>query len=240
MLGTKVNNRRVNHYSYFRIMENKKNYTQREEKANYLTHALGLFIAVIATVFLLQRALAADNLWAVAAYAIFGFGMVICMLSSTIYHYVQEPKLKALLRHFDHGNIYVLIAATYSPFTLILLRNEGLWGWGLFGFVWLVAIVGISFSFQKLKANNHIATASYVLMGMVILLAIQPLITVCVENNCLDALYWMAAGGVFYLIGSVFYALAKHEFIHTVFHLFVLLGLGCHIVSAFLIPVTMQ
>ncbi len=221
-------------------MENKKFYTQREEKANYLTHAFGVVIAVVTTVLLLQRAIEANNGWAIVAYSVFGFGMIICMLSSTIYHYVQEPKLKALLRHFDHGNIYVLIAATYSPFTLILLRNEGLWGWGIFGVIWLIAIVGIGFSFGTLKANNNITTASYVLMGMVILVAIKPLITICVDNNCLNSLYWMAAGGLFYLVGSFFYALAKREFIHTIFHIFVLLGLGCHIMSAFLIPVIMK
>jgi len=221
-------------------MDNKKFYSAREEKANYLTHAFGVLIAVVATVVLLRRAIEAGNGWAIVAYAVFGLGMFVCMMSSTIYHYVQKPKLKALLRHFDHGSIYVLIAATYSPFTLILLRTKGLWGWGLFGLIWLIAIVGIGFNFRELKANNHFKTASYVLMGMCVLIAIKPLIDVCLANNCLDALYWMAAGGVFYIIGSFFYALAKHEFVHSIFHVFVLLGLACHIVSAYLIPVMLK
>lgn len=213
-----------------------KTYSQREERANYLSHAFGLVIAVIATIVLLNKAINAKNGWAVLAYSIYGFGMVVCMLSSTIYHYVQEPKTKAVLRHFDHGNIYVLIAASYSPLTLILLRNEGAWGWGLFGFIWLFALAGIGLNFGELKANNHLKTASYVLMGTSLFVALKPLITVAISKDCVMVLYWLGAGGVFYVAGAFIYALAKHEFIHTVFHLFVLLGLVCHIVAAYLIP----
>ncbi|MBP1637423.1 MAG: Hemolysin-3 [Bacteroidetes bacterium] len=219
------------------MSENRKFYSEREEKANYLTHAFGVLMAVVGIVLLLHRAIAADNGWAILAYSIFGFGMLSCMLSSTIYHYVQEPKKKATLRHFDHGNIYVLIAASYSPFTLILLRNEGVWGWGLFTLIWLIAFVGIGFNFRTLKANNHLKTASYVLMGMCVFIAVKPLIDAATTKNCLDSLYWLGAGGIFYVVGSFFYALAKHEFVHAVFHVFVLLGLACHIIAAYLIPV---
>ncbi|MDY0200859.1 MAG: hemolysin III family protein [Bacteroidales bacterium] len=218
-------------------MQELKIYSIREEKANYLTHAIGVLIAASATVVLLHKSIAANNGWAVLAYSIYGFGMLACMLSSTIYHYVQKPKLKSILRHFDHGNIYVLIAASYSPLTLILLRNEGLWGYGLFVFIWLFAIIGIGLNFGKLKANNNLKTASYVLMGMCVLIAIKPLIDVCLAKDCLSVLYWVIAGGVFYIAGSFFYALAKHEFIHAIFHVFVLFGLICHIISAYLIPV---
>jgi hemolysin III len=213
-----------------------KSYSKREEKANYLTHAFGVLIAVSATVVLLHRAIAADNGWAVAAYSIYGTGMFVCMLSSTIYHYVQKPEPKAVLRHFDHGNIYVLIAASYSPLTLILMRNEGFWGWGLFVLIWLFALIGIGLNFRELKANNHLKTASYVLMGASMFIAIKPLIDVALSRDCVAVLYWLGAGGVFYIAGSFFYALARHEFVHTIFHVFVLLGLACHIVSAYLIP----
>lgn len=218
-------------------MENKKFYTEREEKANYLTHAFGVLMVIVATVVLIRRAMEANNGWAIVAYSIFAFGMMSCMLSSTIYHFVQEPKLKAILRHFDHGNIYVLIASSYSPFTLILLRKEGLWGWGLFILIWLIALVGIGFNFRTLKANNHFKTASYVLMGMCVFIAVKPLIDIALAQNCVDSIYWLAAGGAFYIAGSFFYALAKHEFVHAIFHVFVLLGLACHILSAYLIPV---
>lgn len=217
-------------------MQYSKSYSKREEKANYLTHAFGVLIAVVATVVLLQKAITADNGWAILAYSIYGFGMFVCMLSSTIYHYVQKPKPKAVLRHFDHGNIYVLIAASYSPLTLILLRNEGMWGWGLFAFIWLFALIGIGLSFGELKSNNNLKTVSYVLMGASLFIAINPLIEVALSKDCIVVLYWLGAGGVFYIAGSFFYALAKHEFVHAIFHVFVLLGLSCHIVAAYLIP----
>lgn len=217
-------------------MQSLKSYSLREEKANYLTHAFGVIMAVAATVVLVNKSVRSGNVWAIVAYSIFGFGMVGCMLSSTIYHYVQKPEPKAVLRHFDHASIYVLIAATYSPFTLILLRNERLWGWGLFILIWLIAVVGIAFTLGTLKANNHLKTASYVLMGMCVLIAIKPFIEVAQAENCISVLYWLGAGGVFYIAGSFFYALAKHEFVHTVFHVFVLFGLACHIVAAYLIP----
>ena len=217
-------------------MENQKFYSPREEKANYLTHGFGVLMAIVGSYILISRASAAGNNWAILGHSIFGFGMLVCMLASTIYHYVQEPKTKALLRHFDHASIYVLIAASYSPFSLILLRQEVMWGWSLFIAVWVIAFVGIGFNFRPMKKNSHIKTASYVLMGMTILIAIKPTIRVAMENDCLPVLYWLAAGGVFYIIGSVVYAMAKKEFVHTVFHLFVLLGLLSHIISAYLIP----
>jgi len=217
-------------------MEDSKSYSLREEKANYLTHALGVLIAVVAIVVLMHKAIVADNGWAIVAYSIYGFGMLACMLSSTIYHYVQEPKTKAFLRHFDHGSIYILISASFSPITLILLRNEGIWGWGLFALVWFFALIGLGLNFGKLRKNSNLKTTSFVLMGLSIFIAVNPLIEVALSRNCVPVLYWMVAGGVFYIIGSFFYALAKREFIHTIFHVFVLLGLLCHIVSAFLIP----
>lgn len=217
-------------------MENLKLYSTREEKANYLTHGFGALMAVVGTFVLVSKAVAVGNSWAILGHSIFGFGMLLCMLTSTIYHYVQEPKTKALLRHFDHASIYVLIAASYSPFSLILLRQEAMWGWSLFIAVWLIALVGIGFNFRPIKKNSNLKTASYVLMGMTILIAIKPTIRVAVENDCLSVLYWLAAGGVFYIIGSVVYAMAKKEFVHTVFHVFVLLGLASHIISAYLIP----
>lgn len=218
-------------------MENFKFYSEREERANYLTHAFGVVMAIAGTIILVSKASAAGNNWAILAHSIFGFGMLVCMLSSTIYHYVQHPKAKQILRHFDHASIYLLIAASYSPFSLILLRKEGLWGWALFILIWLIALIGIGFNFRPLKKNSHLKTASYVLMGLTILVAIKPTLKVAIENDALAVLYWLATGGVFYIIGSVVYAIAKREFAHTLFHLFVLLGLGSHILSAYLIPV---
>ncbi len=217
-------------------MSSDKFYTVREERANYITHAFGVLMAFTATLLLLRKAFIADDPWALLAYSIFGVGMLACMLASTVYHFVQEPARKAQLRHFDHASIYLLIAASYSPFTLILLREAQLWGWLLFGLVWTIALVGIAVSFGKLKKNSHLKTASYVLMGLVVLIAFKPLIEMAKEKNCIEVIWWLIAGGVFYIVGAVIYATAKREFVHAVFHIFVLLGLACHIVSAYLIP----
>ena len=217
-------------------MDATKFYTKREEKANWITHLLGIMIAIVGTYLLTAKSIVHQNIWALLAFLIFGFGMFVCMLASTLYHYVQTPKTKSLLRHFDHGSIYVLIACSYSPFTLILLRNEGIWGWGLFVLVWIIALTGIGFNFGTLKANSHLKTASYVLMGMIILIAIKPSIEVAASLGCMNVLLWLLIGGIFYIAGAVIYALAKHEFIHAVFHVFVLLGMMSHIYAAFLIP----
>lgn len=218
-------------------MTKEKFYTLREERANYISHGLGLLIGIVATAILVNNAIASNNIWGIIAHSIFGLGIVACMGSSTIYHFVQEPLKKAKLRHFDHASIYVLIAASYSPFTLILLKpEEPVWGWVLFSLVWIIAIIGITISFKPLKRNSNIKTTSYVFMGMVVLIAFKPLIDVAKAQNSIEVINWLIGGGIFYIIGAVIYAKAKREFIHSIFHLFVVLGLICHIYAAWLIP----
>ncbi|MFA6913260.1 MAG: hemolysin III family protein, partial [Proteiniphilum sp.] len=207
-------------------MTNEKFYTQREERANYLTHGFGVMMSLIATAVLLSRAMAAQDSRALLAYLLFGFGMIACMGSSTLYHYVQAPVLKSKLRHFDHAAIYLLIAASYSPFTLILLHDIPFWGWFIFVLVWLIAFTGIFISFRPLKRNSHLKTASYVLMGLIVLIAFKPLMEVARAQDVIDSVIWLIIGGVFYIAGAVIYATAKREFVHAIFHVFVLLGLA--------------
>ncbi len=217
-------------------MPEEKFYSNREEKANWLTHGFGLLMSVLATILLLHKAIVASDGWALFAYALFGLGMISCMASSTLYHYVREPSLKRWLRHFDHASIYLLIAASYSPFTLILLREERFWGWLLFGLVWIIALLGIFISFRPLKRNSHLKTISYVSMGLIVLIAFKPLLDVAHATSSIRAIYWLIIGGVFYIAGAVIYATAKREFVHALFHLFVLFGLASHIYAAWLIP----
>ncbi|MDD2243350.1 MAG: hemolysin III family protein [Dysgonamonadaceae bacterium] len=217
-------------------MTNEKFYTKREEKANFLTHGFGLLMSVVGTALLLNRSIAVSDSRALIGYALFGFGMIICMSASTVYHYIQEPILKSKLRHFDHAGIYLLIAASYSPFTLILLRDEPYWEWSLFIVVWLIAIAGILISFRPLKRNSHLKTISYVLMGLIVLIAFKPLTEIASEQNAIDTVVWLIVGGLFYIAGAVIYATAKREFIHALFHVFVLLGLTSHIYAAYIIP----
>ena len=217
-------------------MTKEKFYTQREERANYLTHGFGVIMSLVASAMLLSRAVATQDSRALLAYLLFGFGMIACMGSSTIYHYVQAPVLKSKLRHFDHAAIYLLIAASYSPFTLILLHNTPFWGWFIFVLVWFIALTGILISFRPLKQNSHLKTASYVLMGLIVLIAFKPLMEVARAQDVIDSVIWLIIGGVFYIAGAVIYATAKREFVHAIFHVFVLLGLASHIYAAYLIP----
>ncbi len=223
-------------YNQTCCMSKEKFYTEREEKANYLTHALGLLMGVAGAILLIERAVVAGNPRAVVAYVLFGLGMIGCMGASTLYHYVQEPVQKAKLRHYDHAAIYLLIAASYSPFTLILLREEPYLSWLIFGVVWLIAFTGILISFRPLKRNSNLKTASYVLMGLIVLIAFKPLIEVARAADAIDTVIWLLVGGLFYISGAVIYATARREFVHAVFHFFVLLGLASHIYAAYLIP----
>lgn len=219
-------------------MTKEKFYTLREERANYLTHGFGVLMSFAAAILLIGKAVVAGNPRAVVAFALFGLGMIGCMGASTLYHYVQEPQRKAKLRHFDHAAIYLLIAASYSPFTLILLRDEPFWSWLMFTLVWVIALTGICISFRPLKRNSHLQTTSYVVMGLIVLIAFKPLMEVAQRLDAMDTVIWLIGGGVFYIAGAVIYATARREFVHAVFHLFVLLGLASHIYAAWLIPLT--
>ncbi|NLX80802.1 MAG: hemolysin III family protein [Proteiniphilum sp.] len=218
-------------------MSSDKFYTQREEKANYITHALGLIMAVIASYILIKKAVIANNTTAIIAYIIFSLGMISCMLASTAYHYAKNVNIKRKLRHIDHASIYLLIAASYSPFTFILLQNDPVWSYSIFALIWIIAIVGITLSFRPLKRNSHLKTISYVMMGLVILIAFKPLVEAAKTLDSVDAIYWLIIGGMFYIVGSIIYATAKREYIHALFHIFVILGLASHINSAYILPI---
>lgn len=218
-------------------MSNDRFYTKREEKANYLSHAFGFIMAAVSTYMLIQKALAADNTTALIAFTIFGIGMMTCMFASSLYHFESRPSIKSKLRHIDHASIYLLIAASYSPFIFIVLQNEIAWSITLFSLIWTIAIVGIIISFKPLKRNNNIKTISYVGMGLVVIVAFKPLIDSAIKLGCIDSIYWLVIGGLFYIVGAVIYATAKREYVHAIFHVFVILGLASHIISSFLLPV---
>lgn len=122
----------------------------------------------------------------------------------------QSPgRLKELLRKFDHGAIYLHIAGTYTPFTLLVMRHAGGWGWGIFSFVWLSAIVGFILSFKKLKEHSNLETVCYVAMGASILVAMKPLMDNLTEMGAVPAFWWLIGGGASYIIGAVFYRCAN-------------------------------
>ena len=215
-------------------MENKR-YSNGEEWANTLSHAAGILLGVIAGYFLLVKAAGSnDSHWAVACVAVYLVGMLSSYVSSTWYHGSRPGRSKELLRKFDHGAIYLHIAGTYTPFTLLVMRHAGGWGWGIFAFVWLSAVVGFILSFTKLKEHSHLETFCYVGMGSAILVAMKPLLDSLSAMGASPAFWWLIGGGASYVLGAVCYSLRK-PYMHAVFHLFCLGGSIGHIIGIWMI-----
>ena len=170
----------------------------------------------------------ARNGWATAGIILYLFGMLSSYVASTVYHALSAwSPWKQKLRRWDHAAIYWHIAGSYSPITLVALREYGMWGWALFIFIWAAAIAGTVKTFCSLKGHSIIETICYVAMGLSVLVAFGPLLH-CVGAS---AVSWIVAEGVCYITGAVFYCLNKRRFMHTVFHFFVLAGSVCHIVA---------
>ena len=155
---------------------------------------------------------------------------------STLYHACSpENKWRKTLRKLDHSAIYWHIAGSYSPITLIAMRDVGYWGWGIFAFCWLCAIVGTSLSLYSLKKHNLLETVCYVLMGLTIVVAMKQFYNAVP----LRVFLWVVGEGVAYITGAVFYSFHKVKYIHTVFHFFVLLGSVCHMLAVWYVLNTM-
>ena len=202
-------------------------YTRSEEATNIITHAIGFFLGIAASVLMVVRASLHGDAWHIVGASIFGAGLVILYAASTIYHSARKPKARKFLRVVDHATIYVLIAATYTPFTLVTLN--GWVGWTIFGIVWAFALTGIILKLFFTGRFGVLSTLMYVFMGWMIIFAAKPL----VENLSVGGLKWLIAGGVAYTVGAVFYGIGKLKFNHAIFHLFVLLGSFCHFVTVY-------
>ena len=213
--------------------EDTKFYSKGEELANTLSHALGVLMGIAVGYILLQRAADDHGFWGIFSVSLYLLGMLSSYITSTLYHAYKHGNGKGWLRKFDHAAIYLHIAGTYAPFTLITLRQDGAWGWSLFAFIYLAAVVGVIKSFVKLERHSNIETICFVTMGASILIAIKPLYDSLSLTGQLDALFWLVAGGVAYIIGALFYSWTKKRYMHFVFHLFVLLGSICHIIAIY-------
>ena len=204
-------------------------YTKREEQWNAWSHAAGIVLGVVVGVALVIVAVPRGS-WADVGVALYLFGMLASYVASTAYHSLpRRSRWKERLRRWDHAAIYWHIAGSYSPVTLVALRNEGPWGYGLFAFVWLCAIGGTIVSFVKLKEHSHLETLCFVLMGLSVLAAFGPLM----RTVSTAAVAWIIAEGVCYITGAVFYSMNHRRYMHSVFHFFVLAGSVCHIVAVF-------
>ncbi|MEL4456681.1 PAQR family membrane homeostasis protein TrhA [Lutimonas vermicola] len=210
-------------------MKNKTTfYDSKEETINIITHGIGFILSIAALVILVVAASKYGNARHIISFAIFGASLIVLYAASTLYHYAKNPELRHKLNILDHSAIYVLIAGTYTPFSLVVLK--GWVGWTIFAISWGLALTGIIFKVFYFGKYDKISTLTYVLMGWVIILAIKPLI----DNFSTNGLIWLFAGGMAYSIGAVLYSIKSIRFNHAIFHVFVLLGSFCHFMAVFL------
>jgi len=208
-----------------------KRYTAKEEQLNIWSHAFGLFMAIAGTILLLYKALQLNSAKIFIAFLIYGIGVTTMFLASTLYHSATNPKKRSRLNVFDHSAIYLTIAGSYTPISLLALPPE--WGIPVLITVWLIAACGIILKFYFIGKYSVLSTVMYVLMGWVIVIAIKPLIS-SMET---PGLLWLLAGGLAYTFGAVLYQIKRLKYNHAVFHLFVLIGAACHyiVVSSYCI-----
>jgi hemolysin III len=195
-------------------------YSRAEELAHTLTAALGIVACAIAIPWLAW--VAAGDPLRLAGAMVFGVTAFAMFATSVIYHWESSPERKVTLRKLDHSAIYLLIAGTYTPFTLVAM--QGAWGWSLFGVVWTMAVLGVVAKTTVGFRYPRLSTALYLGMGWLIVVAIKPLR----ENLTTTEIAWIAAGGLLYTGGVPFYIWKSRRFTHAVWHLFVLGGVACH------------
>lgn len=202
-------------------------YSKNEERLNIITHAFGLLLSVIGLPFLILKSFNFEGFWKPASLVIYGLSLIILYAASTFYHAAKDPRLRRKLNIFDHAAIYVLIAGTYTPFTMFVF--EGDLGWIIFGLTWAFALIGIVLKLFYTGRFDKLSTILYLLMGWQIVFVINSL----VENLSSEGLQLLFAGGVFYSFGALFYSIKKIPFNHAIFHVFVVLGSVCHFFSVF-------
>ena len=203
-------------------------YTRKEEHLNTWSHAAGILLGVVVGVIFLVMCAGKGFGWVRFGVILYLVGMLGSYISSTVYHALpRRSKWKERTRRWDHAAIYWHIAGSYSPITLVALREDSFWGWGLFAFVWACAIAGTVTSLVRLKEHSNLETICFVAMGLSVLAAFKPL----VENVSTAAVIWIIAEGVCYITGAVFYSFNKQRYMHSVFHFFVLAGSVCHIIA---------
>jgi hemolysin III len=194
-----------------------------EEIANSISHGIGLIAAIAATPFLVMHAIRLGDAGFIVGVSIFAATMVLLYLASAIYHALPSGKAKHVFRIIEHSAIFLLIAGTYTPFTLGVLR--GAWGWTLLGLVWGIALIGVALKAFERMSHPVISTGLYLLMGWLIVIAADPMI----DRVPVSGLLWLVAGGVAYTAGVAFFvADSRVRYGHFIWHLFVLTGTACH------------
>ncbi len=208
-------------------------YSIGEEIANSITHGVGIIFSIAGLGVLTAFASMFGNVWHIVSCSVFGATLILMYTASTLYHSIQTPRAKTVLRILDHSAIFLLIAGTYTPFTLVSLR--GTWGWSLFGVIWGLAILGIIFQVTLLRKWVAASIILYIAMGWAVVVAVNPLLTAVSKKG----LALLLAGGLCYTLGIVFYVWRRLPYHHAVWHIFVLAGSVFHFFSIlfYVIPI---
>lgn len=199
-----------------------KQWSLGDDWANSLTHTCGFILSLIGFIYLIQAGLEGGSLWKSVSFIIYGLSLITLYTTSAIYHFLSHSQIKHLFRLLDHCAIYLLIAGSYTPFSLVTLK--GPWGWFLFSTIWSLAILGIIFKVFFMGRFIALSTMIYLLMGWLVIIAVEPLIS----NITIEGFYWIVGGGLFYSIGVIFFMLDRKKFFHAIWHLFVMGGSFCH------------
>jgi hemolysin III len=197
-------------------------YSVAEEIANAISHGIGAVLSIAGLAILVAFATLYGDVWHIISSSIYGATLVILYTASTLYHAIWHPQAKQILRQFDHAAIFLLIAGTYTPFTLVNLRGE--WGWTLFILVWSIAIAGLILEIATKQKFKKLSLGLYLGLGWLVVVAINPML----EHIASGGLILLLMGGLCYSLGVVFYVWKRLTFHHAIWHLFVLGGSICH------------
>ncbi len=209
-------------------------YTLGEELFHSISHGIGAALSIAGLVVLVALAATRGNVYQVVSFSIYGATLVLLYTASTLYHGARRPRAKRIFQILDHVAIYLLIAGTYTPFLLVALR--GVWGWTLLVIIWGLALAGISLKIAFIRRFQKLSVLTYLLMGWLCVIAMRELLA----HMSPAGVGWLIAGGVFYTVGVIFYAMKRVRYAHAIWHLFVLGGSACHYVAVLLALAPLQ
>lgn len=203
-------------------MEKTKFYTKKEDLVNAITHGIGALLSIAALVILIVFSSIYGNAWYIVSFTIYGVSLVLLYTISTLYHSLRGQKVKKVFQIMDHSSIYILIAGTYTPLLLTVLRSPS--GWVIFGVIWGLAITGVAIQPFVINKNNLLSTIIYIIMGWLIMVEFNKLAIVVPKISLL----FLVIGGILYTVGAGLYMIKKIPYNHGIWHLFVLAGSVCH------------
>ena len=206
-------------------------FSRKEEWMNSISHMAGAAFGVAALVLCILQCAKKGTLWTISSAVIYGVSLIILYTCSAVYHGLKANNGKRVMRIIDHCTIFVLIAGTYTPYSLIALRKaSNVWGWTIFGLVWSISILGIVLNAVNMEKFKVFSMFCYIATGWIIIIAINPLLTVLSGNG----FYLLLAGGIAYTIGSILFGIgSKIKYFHFMFHIFVLVGSILHFISIY-------